>query len=107
MAKKIKSVALVRARFGGYRLLGVTSIKGHQHYGRWLDTEEGTHVADRDVLHTFPNDIAALEAIDRINKVEAHHKTIIKAAEMALSATQQARRVAIKAAAVMPAMEKI
>ena len=107
MAKKIKSVALVRARFGGYRLLGVTSIKGRQHYGRWLDTEESTHVVDRDVLHTFPNDIAALEAIDRINAVEAQHKPLIQAANAALVAAQQARRVAIKAAAVMPAMEKI
>lgn len=56
MAKPILFYALVTGHHPhghGFRLLGVTSEKGRQVYGRDPDSDMVTHRSDRDVLHRF------------------------------------------------------
>lgn len=101
MPKKFIQFALIgNTHNRHYRILGVTTRKGRQTYGRWLDDDSSSHVSDRDVVHFFDSEAGALAAIARIEAVEEHHRPQIAAARAALTAAENNRRIAIEAAAV-------
>ena len=98
MAKPIQYYVLVRGyhyRTGrGFKVLGVTSEKGRQVYGRDPDTDAATHVAAHDVIHRFPAD-AKLEfakaATQRADEEYARHQIGIEQARAELSRLEDLR----------------
>ena len=101
MPKKFIQFALIGNTYNRrYRILGVTTRKGRQTYGRWLDDDSSSHVSDRDVVHYFDSEAEATASIRRIEAAEEHHRPLIAAARTALTTAETNRRIAIKAAAV-------
>lgn len=82
--------AVIRV-WGGFEIIGVTTEKGRQVYGRRLD-ESSTHVAARDVVARFPDHQTALSFISRAGKIKAKHRGKIKEAERALSFAHRAEQ---------------
>lgn len=85
MAKPIQYYVLAK-RFGyarrGFTVLGVTSEKGGQVYGRTED-DEVTHVSARDVIHRFPAGTSlefAKDATKRADEEYARHEVGIRMA---------------------------
>lgn len=89
MAKPFTDYALVRDTFGrGYRVLGVVSEARRILYGRWLDTDAVTNVAERNVLLRYDS---ADQATAAIGRVTAAYKAGTPAVENARIAERQAR----------------
>jgi hypothetical protein len=84
MVKPIQYYVLVRHGFGrrGFTVLGVTSEKGRQVYGR-DEHDAATHVAERDVIYRFPPGTSldfAKDATKRADEEYARHETGIRLA---------------------------
>lgn len=89
MAKPFLDYALVRDTYGrGYRVLGVVNEVRRILYGRWLDTDAVTNVAERDVILRYENADQAKAAIGRVT---AAWKAGTPAVENARIAERQAR----------------
>lgn len=87
MAKPILYYVLVRkweyATGRAWRVLGVTSEKGRQVYGRWPDDDAATHVGQLDVIHRFPEGTTlefASAAGERATREERRHAAAIEEA---------------------------
>lgn len=92
MAKPILFYALAKALYrDGFRVIGVTSEKGRQVYGR-DEADAVTHVAEFDVIHRFPpgtSEAYAKASRDRAARVkERMHGGVAHAENLA----RQARR---------------
>lgn len=89
MAKPFTDYALVRDTYGpGYRVLGVVSEARRILYGRWLDIDAVTNVAERNVVLRYPD---AAQATAAIGRVTAAWKAGTPAVENARIAERQAR----------------
>jgi hypothetical protein len=104
MPKPIQFYALVRGRYHhsrGFSLIGVTSEKGRQVYGR-DEFDAATHVSDRDVIHRFSPE-ATLEfckaAPVRADLESKLHSVGISQARAELSRLEDNQRQAVLAAA--------
>lgn len=115
MAKPILYYVLVRGyhyRTGrGFKVLGVTSEKGRQVYGRDPDTDAATHVAAHDVIHRFPADAKldfAEAATQRADEEYARHEVGISQARAELSRLEGLRtqRTLEAAKGVLPLAEQ-
>lgn len=75
MAKPIQYYVLVRHGFGrrSFSVLGVTSEKGRQVYGR-DEHDAATHVSVRDVIHRFPEGTALEFARDASKRADEEYK---------------------------------
>lgn len=108
MAKPITHFVLAKnggmGRFSarGFRVIGVTSTKGRQIYGRELPGDNVTHISEFDVTHKFPEGTTletALGSIDRAEKEYALHNPGIKEAESLAYQRREAQSLATSAAA--------
>lgn len=89
MAKPFITFALVRDTYGpGHRVLGVVNEVRRILYGRWLDTDAVTNVAERDVVLRYDHPKQAEAAAKR---VEAAYRAATPAVENARIAERQAR----------------
>lgn len=106
MAKPILFWALARSLYGGgFRIIGVTSEKGRQVYGR--DSADAvTHVAEHDVVHRFPPGTPedfAKAARQRADREAEKHAGAVDHAYRQYRAAQERRDAAIlKAAKGLP-----
>lgn len=93
MAKPILFYALVPGHWGGqgFRVIGVTSEKGRQVYGR--DEADGvTHVAEGDVLHRFPPGTSEAHAKDARKRAERTRERMKGGVDHAEQTARQRRR---------------
>ncbi len=103
MAKPFLDFALVKDTYGrGYRVLGVVSEARRILYGRWLDNDDVTNVAERNVILRYTDADQAKAAIGR---VEATYKEWAPRVEEAARAERKvwADRDAAMLAAAQPA----
>jgi hypothetical protein len=104
MAKPFTDYALVRDTYGrGYCVLGVVNEARRILYGRWLDTDAVTNVAERNVVLRYAS---ADQATAAINRVTATYKEWAPRVEEAARAERQVwadRDAAMLAAAQPPA----
>lgn len=98
MAKPITHYVLVRQGYsryrGGFTVLGVTSEKGGQVYGR-DERDHVTHVSARDVLHRFPDGTMrefAAAAGERATAEYARHEVAVRMAREELSRVEDLRQ---------------
>lgn len=95
MSKPILYYVLVRHPYGrrGFTVLGVTSEKGRQVYGRTED-DAATHVSERDVIHRFPEGTTlefAAAASTRADQEYKRHEVGISQARAELSRLEDLR----------------
>lgn len=101
MAKPILYYALTNWYYGGFRVVGVTSEKGRQWYGR-DQHDQVTHGLFRDILYKFPEGTTwefAHAACARAEAERECHKAGINAAKRQLYNLEQARNDAVLVAA--------
>ena len=82
---------------GPFILIGVTTVKGRQVYGRFLHDEASTHVAECDVLCFVPTAERAYSLLERAGAVKAKHKRAIDDAQRALVRAQATERKELEA----------
>lgn len=102
MAKPILYWALARGLYGErFRIIGVTSEKGRQVYGR-DDADAVTHVSDRDVLYRFPEgttEAYAKQASVRAQRARESTDAMVRGAHRTYLDASQNQQNAILAAA--------
>lgn len=106
MAKPITHFVLAKNGYRyasrGFRVIGVTSVKGRQVYGRELPGDNATHISQWDVIHTFPEGTTlehALASIDRAEKEYTLHSKDIQEAQVRARDLSEFQKIATEAAA--------
>lgn len=102
MARPILYYVLTRGGYGrAFRVIGVTSEKGRQVYGR-DESDAATHVGELDVIYRFPEGTTlefAKDASRRADKEADRHVVGITQASAEMSRLRDVRDAAILAAA--------
>lgn len=103
MVKPILYYALTRGAYSrnGFKVLGVTSTKGGQVYGR-DEYDAVTHVAERDVIHRFPEGTTlefAQAAQLRADAERKKHEPGIRMARDEVSRLEEVKNAAVLRAA--------
>lgn len=102
MAKPFIGFGLVRSLYGDFRVLGITSRQHRQVYGRTLDGDEMTRVAERDLVYEFPPGTSpefAQSAVRRAKQAADAWKGRVREADAAASETRHMRDLAVLDAA--------
>ena len=86
--KPIKEYGVIRV-WGGFEVIGITTERGRQTYGRRAD-DSSTHVASRDVVAKLPDQQSALSFMAKAGRIKAKHRPKIKDAERALTEARRA-----------------
>jgi hypothetical protein len=82
--------------WGGFEVIGVTTERGRQVYGRRAD-ESSTHVAARDVIAKLPDQQSALSFMAKAGRIKAKHRPKIKEAERELTNAKGAEQRELEA----------
>lgn len=99
MAKPFTSYALTRDTYGPYRVLGVVSEARRILYGRRLDGDAVTSVAERNVVLRYDNADQAKAAVSRVEATYRDWAPRIEAARRAEEKARSDRDAAVLAAA--------
>lgn len=96
MASKVLYYALRKADWSDGEIVGVTTEKPNQYYGRTEPYKTPTHGSKRDLVGRFDTVDKARAAQTTIREIRLKHAPLIKAAASALNRAHHAERSEIK-----------